>query len=403
MPSISQRIQPVAFRLLFVLACLCRMGSLPAQLIFVQGEAAPIKPFVAPDATDRYMAKKNKLKATLRFGYLSYNKAAESLRRRTEFNAEGYPITVYDFSTDGKIEAKKEYTYDRSGTKIVAAIIEQYSAAGDLELLLHYRFDERGRLQDYREVNAQGHDRRMQYTYNAQGKLLRLQYIEPDGLPGGAEVYTYNAAGTEAAMDKTDIAGDLIERVTWKLDPKGRIIAENRYAGAGTPILLFSYAFTYDSKGRLIRKDKISRDLVPSGYESWTYDAFGHATEHKMQETGEEKPMREVSKYDGSGRMTQAITYNGDGSIFQWYKYSYDSLGTGAGFQRLLPDGKTDLRKTAIYNKERQIVSLEEVYTDGSGDNRILFRYSDDGLPLEEKHETFGKEEAVYWFVHERY
>ncbi len=389
--------------ILMLLMGMMVMRQAHSQLIFLQGDAAPIKPFVAPDATDRLMAKKNHLKATLRFGYLSYNKQAESLRRRTEYNAEGYPTTIYDFSTDGKIEAKKEYTYDPSGTKIAEAITEQYRNTGDLEYLLQYKFGPAGQLLDYREVDARSHERRMTYTYDAKNRLLRLQYIEPDGLPGGAESYHYLPDGSEMSMDKTDIAGDLIERVTWKLNAKGKIVGENRYTGGESPVLLFSYAYTYDAKGRLIFKEKLNRDLVVNGWESWIFDGYGRLTEYKLLETGEEKPTRQVSKYDAAGRKKECITYNGDGSIFQWYKYSHDSLGTGAGLLRLLPDGKTDLKQITVFNKQRQVISHEESYSDGSGSNVVTYRYEVDGLPLEEKQMSLGKEEAVFWFVHERY
>jgi hypothetical protein len=386
-----------------LIIALAYVSCASGQLIFQLGDGEPIKPFVGPDASDRWIAKQNRLKASLRFGYLSDNKEAEALRRRTEYNAEGYPTTTYDFTTDGKIEAKKEYSYDGSGTKITAASIEQYNATGDLKYLLHYAFDTDGRLLTYREISAAGHERSIAYTYNSQNKLLRLQHIEPDGLPGGAEVYTYPPDGLSASMDKTDIAGDLIERVTWTLDAKGRMLSENRYLGGSPPMLLYSFKYIYDAKGRLIRKEKYSRDLVLSGWESWTFDGYGHLTEHKVQETGETKASKEVFKLDHAGRVAQSIYYNGDGTIFQWYKYSYDSLGTGAGMERLLPDGKSDFQKVEVFNKRRQITRSSATYPDGTGNTQVEYRYADDGLPLEEKHTNDGREESVFWFVHERY
>lgn len=372
------------------------------QLILMAGDHAPIKPFEAPSTTERHFAKQNKLKATLRFGYMSDNREAESRRSRTEFNSEGFPTVAYEFSATGSVASKKEYAYDPSGTKIVAATFEHYLPSGDLASLLGYKFDLDGRLLSYREVDAQGFERQMAYTYNADNKLVRLQYLEPDGLPGGAEVYTYDTGGSSASMDKTDIAGDLVERVTWLLDAKGRIIKENRYLGGDLPVLLYSLHYQYDAKGRPLRKEKISRDLQVSGWETWSYDAVGHLTEHKVLETGEQQPTRETYKYDARGRVTQNITYNGNGTVFQNYQYSYDSLTTGAGFTRLLPDGKVDLKKITVYNKQRQVIRQEETYPDGSGDTKIEWRYAADGLLLEEKHWELGREEAVYWFVHER-
>ena len=399
------RIMKLPILRLFVLclALLIGRNKTEAQLIFLQGEAAPIQPFEQPDATDRLMAKKNRIKATLRFGYLSDNKEAEALRRRTEFNFQGFPSTVYDFSTQGKIEAKKEYAYDLGGTTILKASIEKYRGDGDLEVAYEYEFMLDGKLSAYREVDARGHERRIAYTYNVKGKLLRLQYVEPDGLPGGAEAYAYDASGLSASMDKTDIAGDLMERVTWSIDPKGRITGENRYTGGSNPILLFSYKYLYDEKGRLSRKEKYSRDLVLSGWETWIFDNAGRVTEHKTLQTGEEKPFKETFKYDGAGRLSQNINYNGDGSIFQSYKYSYDSLGTGAGMQRLLPDGKVDFKKVQVFSKARQLLMQTETYEDGSGDVQTIYRYTPEGLLLEEKHLSNGNEESIFWFVHEQY
>jgi YD repeat-containing protein len=377
--------------------------SIQAQLIFLQGDAEPIKPFVAPDAADRAMAKKNHLKASLRFGYLSDNKSAESLRRRTEYNFEGFPTTTYDFSPTGTIEVKKEYQYDAKGLRIVFANIEQYSKTSDLLYALSYKFDDHNRLLEYSEKNGQGHARRMTYTYNSKGKLELLQYIEPDGLPGGAERYTYDASGKSVSMDKTDLAGDLVERVVWALDAKGRIIAEQRYLGGPVPLLLLNYKYLYDSKGQLIRKEKYSRDLILNAWETWVYDSGGNATEHKILETGEAKPSRIACKYDKAGRLTESIHYNGDGSVFQWYQYVFDSLHTGAMMRRLLPNGTVDFEKIEVFNQRRQPLSIVEHYPDGSGTHKIFFKYSDDGLASEEKHLSFDEEIAVFWFVHERY
>ncbi len=383
--------------------CLGASATTHAQLFFLESDAFQVKSFVPPDASTRLMAKKNRLISTLTYGYLSENKEAESLRRRTEYNSEGYPVTYYEFSTSGSVESKKEYTYDASRTKILSAVIERYRSNGDVQNLLGYKFDESGRLLEYSEMFVQGLVRKMVYTYNDNGKLLRLQHIEPDGLPGGAEVYTYDPKGTEISMDRTDIAGDLVDRVTWTLDTRGRIIGENRYSGGEAPILLFSYKYKYDEKGRLLRKEKYSRDLVLSGWETNTFDGYGRLLEHKILETGEENPTREVNKYDRYGRVIEAITYNGDGSTFQWYKYSFDSLATGAGMVRLLPDGKTDYSKIEVFNKNRQILSQDEFYSDGSGDSKVIYRYSDDGLLLDEKHLSFGVETSVFWYVHEKY
>ena len=71
--------------------------------------------------------------------------------------------------------------------------------------------------------------------------------------------------------------------------------------------------------------------------------------------------------------------------------------------QRLLPDGKVDFKKVQVFSKARQLLMQTETYEDGSGDVQTIYRYTPEGLLLEEKHLSNGNEESIFWFVHEQY
>ncbi|MEM7040174.1 MAG: hypothetical protein AAF570_24615, partial [Bacteroidota bacterium] len=85
-----------------------------------------------------------------------------------------------------------------------------------------------------------------------------------------------------------------------------------------------------------------------------------------------------------------------------WYLYHYDSTGVGAGFSRHNPDGSTDLYFRERFTSDGRILKRVKDYPD-SGKNEIRFTYDDNGLPSKEIHLTVGQEEAVYWFVFERF
>jgi hypothetical protein len=110
-----------------------------------------------------------------------------------------------------------------------------------------------------------------------------------------------------------------------------------------------------------------------------------------------------VIHHDLKGKESERIVFDQDGSLFQWFQYAYDSTGTGAGVRRLRGKGQIDMEDMARYDRAGRILERTTKYPDGSGDLKIVYRYEDSGLPLEEKHTSFDQESAVYWFVFERY
>lgn len=360
-----------------------------------------IRPFEAPSDANRQIVKKNKLQASLRFGYLRDNKEAESLRSRTEYNKEGFPLMSYEFGNKGQIQAKKVYTYDQSATKILTAEIEVYQGDNELQLALFYRFDEAGRLLEYRETDERGKTRRMGCTYNARNQILVMQFFEADGLPGASEVYGYDNAGNQISLESFDIAGDLSSKIISEYDSKNRLVKQSEYLKEN--FLLYTSTFAYDEQGRLSKRSKRGRSGDEIQTESWKYNSYGLCIEHQIKEREDEKPLREVCKYDSKRRKIEEIVYNPDGNIFQWYKYEFDSTGTGCGYSRLRPDGKDDYVFTEKYDQKRQLLEAIEQYPDGTGNKHRFFKYQSNGLLMEEKHLDFGEEESVFWFVYEQY
>lgn len=351
-----------------------------------------------PDPLECKAARAQKLKVALRFGYLADNKDANSLRVRTEYNLEGYPLFIYRFDNEGEISEKTRYEYDSSDTLPRKVVVEQYKS-GDLDQTLVYRSNRKGQLIEYISTDAKNRTFRTAYTYEPSGRLLSKQIFEPDGLPGGSETWAYDERGNCTEKVEYDLGTTVRRRTTSKYNTKNQLIEESHFLQSNT--LLYKLQFAYDKKGRCVRQDRVGRTGKPLGYETWTYKST--EVEHLTLDPGQQEPLREVIHTDLRGRTTERLVFDNDGSIFQWFQYKYDSTGTGAGFRRLRSKGEIDLEEMAVYDREGRVVQVTTHYPDGSGDLKAIYRYDDDGLPLEEKHSSFGQEAAVYWFVFEKY
>jgi YD repeat-containing protein len=351
-----------------------------------------------PDRLECEAARKQKLKVALRFGYLADNKNANSLRVRTEYNLQGYPLFIYRFDNEGEISEKLRYEYDHSDTLPRKVVSEQYKN-GELDETVVYRADKRGRLIEYSTTDAQNRNFRTGYTYDASGHLLSSQVFEPDGLPGASVSFAYDARGNCTEKVEYDLGITVKRRTTFSFNAKDELIEEVHYLNNST--LLYRMRYSYDADGRRIRQDRFGRTGKTLGYESWSYKS--DEIEHLTLDPGQQQPLREVIHSDLSGRTTERLVFDNDGSVFQWYQYEFDSTGTGAGFRRLRSKGEIDMEEMAIYDKEGRILQITTRYPDGSGDLKAIYRYDADGLPLEEKHSSFGQEAAVYWFVFEKY
>lgn len=363
---------------------------------------ARMRPFDAPDRLAAARAKAQRLKVALRFGYLAENKEAESLRGRTEYNQEGFPTVQYAFSPTGTIEEKRAYSYAADGSTVETAFFEFYKQDAAVESFF-YRLDPQQQILEYKHTDVKGRIYRVGYAYDAEGRILSQQAFEIDGLPGGQEIFARDSLGRLIEIIKYDLSNTPVGRKAFSYDDAGRMATESHYMQGD--FLLFSFAYTYDEKGRLVRKEKFGRNAEsgPRQTETWRYDATGRILEHSTQIAGEDGLFKETFAYDFAGRKTRARSYETDGNIFQWYVYTYDSTGAGSGYDRYNPNGTVDLVMRTRYDADRKLVEARKHYPDGSGDHQTEYRYDELGLPMEEIHRNFGEEEAVYWFVYERY
>ena len=86
----------------------------------------------------------------------------KSLDHVTTYNADGRKLEEIEYNVDGQ-KWRKRYEYDKPGSKVTT----------------EYIYDGRNRLQTYKkyEYNALGR-KKVQYTYNAKGKLLSVKHFE---------------------------------------------------------------------------------------------------------------------------------------------------------------------------------------------------------------------------------
>lgn len=364
--------------------------------------APELPALVAPIWLRPGMAAQTRLKSSLQFAYLRDNKSAESLRERREYDPEGRLTNVYRFGDQGGVAEKVACEYHGSSAQAASISLERYDAQMELSRQSQHTFDARGRLLSYLLISVE-HNAFANYVnqYDAAGQLIQTQHYERDHLPGRATTYQYTPQGKLQTQTDYDLAGE-IERVTRYLyDPMGDL-SEAQIWEQGKA-LRYSVRYQFDAAGRLLNVQRVGREGLVTEQETYKYNSKGQRTHISALLPGETKPMQTTLTYDAKGLLKEEKVIDSDGSLFQWHRYRYDSLGTGAGEEHLDAAGKPTMYRLAKYDASSHILSFEQFYHDGSGDEKVIFRWDEHGTILDEKHYQFGQEVDVFWYVHEYY
>lgn len=345
------------------------------------------------------LPKATRLKASLKFAYLSDNRDAESLRERREYDELGRLTNVYVFSDQGGVAEKAACTYHGDTEQAASIVVERYGNDMELSLSSQHRYNAKGDLLEYESESSEQGYYRLLNTYDAAGHLLRTQYYEKDRLPGKAEAYRYDAQGRLVEQTFLDIAGEVARVVRFTHDAGGHV-TEAQVLEQGKA-LRYSVRYTYHPDGHLATMERVGREGMVTERESSTYNSKGQRVRISSLLPGEPKPMETTLSYDEAGRVKEEKVIDSDGSLFQWKRHTYAPTGALLETAHLDAAGKPSYLDTREYDAQGHVLSIRQRYTDGSGDAQAVFRWDQRGTILDEKHTQLGQEVEVYWYVHE--
>lgn len=387
--------------------CLLAMLTVPTLAASAQPylPAATPAPAVASLLSPSWMLpglpKATRLKASLKFAYLSDNRTAESLRERREYDELGRLSNVYVFSDQGGVAEKASCTYHGDAEQAASIVVERYGGDMELSFSSQHRYDAKGALLAYESESTEQGFYRLVNTYDASGHLLRTQYFEKDRLPGKAETYRYDANGSLVEQTFLDIAGEVARVVRFTHDASGHL-TEAQVLEQGKA-LRYSVRYTYHPGGLLATVERVGREGMVTERESYTYNNKGQRVRISSLLPGELKPMETTLSYDEAGHVKEEKVIDSDGSLFQWKRYAYTPNGAPLEVAHLDAAGKPSYLDAREYDAQGRLLSIRQRYADGSGDAHAIYRWDERGTILDEKHTQFGQEVEVYWYVHEYY
>lgn len=185
------------------------------------------------------------------------------------------------------------------------------------------------------------------------GKLLKETQFGEDGQVEQVMSYTYNENGFLTGEELLEADGSVLERRTFEPDSKGRIANEFVHYADGSADRI---AYTWDEKGRVIKKERYDDDDELESAEYFGYEGDLLISERSEDAQGE-LLSQTLNTWDEKGLLTEVVTDNREEDL--WYRkvYRYDESG-----YRLA---------ATTYNQEEEPVE------------RILFENDDQGRPLQ--------------------
>jgi YD repeat-containing protein len=210
-----------------------------------------------------------------------------------ELGSHGRVIVTYEYGPQARLvrevgrgdarRIQRLWIYDDEGRRARELVIE-----GDRLHAIWYVYDDRGSLVAIEEDATGKRDvvLRRERDYDAQGRLVRLATLRPDGDTIEEHAFHYDPRGR--LVLEIVARGQETDRIEIDLDPGGRIVARRGRREA--------QRFDYSMTGRL---------------EAMTIERDGRP--HRSRRYG----------YDSAGNLLTTQTLDGDGHVLQSTRHSY--------------------------------------------------------------------------------
>jgi RHS repeat-associated protein len=276
------------------------------------------------------------LSATVVFSY-AYNSVGECTQESETVGGVADAVTTYAYDALGRVtsmcqcgvtngnavaEKRVDYTYDLDGRY---ATITIYADLSDTELVSLAT-----------------------YTYNAVGELTSLVYTKGNTTLA-SYAYTYDAVGDMLSMTTVD------GTTYYTYDATGQLLSSG------------SVSYTYDSTGNRTTANGstyttgANNELLDDGTYTYTYDAEGNRLTRINKTTGEEMNYA----WDYRNRLISVTSKDGSGNVTQTVTYEYDAFNRLIG-ETVAVTGGTTQHIVFVYDGDEVVMQFDETSATGS-------------------------------------
>jgi hypothetical protein len=231
---------------------------------------------------------------------MDFDKAGHQLMFEQKHDEDSYSLE--DYIHKNKLDSAGRLTGE-----------ETYYTGGALNEYITYTYDRKGWLirKDYHNSDSSIYltDK---FLYNDKGQNIQRDGYKKDTILFTRSIFNYNAAGIDtqdAEYNYLELGGSMLYIENIKYDSLGRDIRKTwTYYHGG--IYKDRYDYKYDDEGLKVETDRYYKSDTLYEKITYTYDAYGNATEEKSVRTdGETRDLKFTYQYDKRGNWTKMVEY----------------------------------------------------------------------------------------------
>lgn len=245
-----------------------------------------------------------------------------------------------------------ENHYDDSNTNLIKEI--QYGENGQVEQLMLFEYDEKGFL-----ISEELRD--------ASGEVLERKTYEPDDKGQVAFEFIHYADGSA-------------DKIQFDYDAEGRLVSKQQYDDEGMLEWLSKLAYNGDKPISEIT-ETADGELVSEN--TFEYDAKGFLVTALINNIEESLWLKKEFEYDEFGNKKAIITFNKDGQAVERIKFENDDKGRPIGVVEENRRQKNTQRLE--YDEKGEIIFQEEYDVNGELVGKIERTFNEEGFLNESK------------------
>ena len=224
------------------------------------------------------------------------------------------------FDDDGPLDEYITSEWNPSYTHVQNE--KRYAASGGMIEYIEYSYNgDSGNItaKITRDVESKLRNR-VNYNYNAQGKLWLENLLDNKNRIISSYEYAYNDAGYCVSRVIKDKADKKLAETVYTVDADGRkLVSETRDPDENT---ISSTRFTYDPQGNLIKEEVINGEGKLTSVITYEWQD-GYEIKNELKSADEKVQMRITSEYGNRGQLTKKTINNLQGESKQVVRYEY--------------------------------------------------------------------------------
>ncbi len=266
------------------------------------------------------------------------------LRNRTEVSVDDL-VYDYDPSFGSKLFIAPEIVIAMPAGKVIRTDLQKAQLNGNVKSITTTRYEIKGAEKG--EISTKQIDK-----YNERGNLMEqfghgiLKYSFG---PLKKTTFKYDPKGTRLEENKYNADGSLDLKTKFTYDENGDPVAETQYNSDGS--VWWKYIYKYDARGNQIQSNGFEKGEIEQK-DAWIYkyDDKGNQIEVSTYNTEEGLRIEHTYTYNENGIMMEDNNWNADGTLWSktTYIYEFDANGNW-------------VKKTEIWNGKLSSITEREI------------------------------------------